>query len=211
MLLAQMNARVRPDVPWAAGVTLLYMGVGLLWLNGAGPPRKNAAQRHARLRLWPPNTSERIDAHSLTTPAIIALLGLLTVAWIAIGRLSPLPDVSTFPTTSYRWSMFIMGGLTAGVIEEVAFRGYMQTGIERFDRKNAIWISSLVFVVAHITHGIGTVIILGPGFFAAAMLYGLLARRTGTILPGIVIHMLGDLAHVYFGVLRGDASLLFAS
>jgi hypothetical protein len=46
--------------------------------------------------------------------------------------------------------------------------------------------------------------------FVASMLYGVLARRTGTIVPGMVIHAAGDLARVYFGVLRGDGSLLFA-
>ena len=105
--------------------------------------------------------------------------------------------------------MFLMGGLTAGVVEEVAFRGYMQSGIERFDRANAVWITSLVFVVAHVTQGLGAMLALAPGLFIASMLYGMLAQRTGTILPGIVIHVLGDLARVYFGVLRGDGSVLF--
>lgn len=125
--------------------------------------------------------------------------------------MSPIPDLSVYPATAYRWSMFIMGGVTAGVVEEVAFRGYMQTGIERHDRQNAIWITSLAFVALHITQGIGAVLVMGPGMFIASMLYGTLARRTGTILPGIVLHVLGDLARVYFGVLRGDGSLLFVN
>jgi membrane protease YdiL (CAAX protease family) len=87
----------------------------------------------------------------------------------------------------------------------------MQSGLERHDRENALWITSLVFVATHITHGIGAVLLLGPGLFVASMLYGILARRTGTILPGIAIHILGDLAHVYFGALRGDGSLLFVN
>ena len=139
------------------------------------------------------------------------LLELLYVLWIAISRMSPMADLSVYPTTSYRWSMFIMGGVTAGVVEEMAFRGYMQTGIERHDRQNAIWITSLVFVASHATQGIGAILFMGPGMFIASMLYGSLARRTGTILPGILVHVLGDLARVYFGVLRGDGSLLFVN
>jgi len=81
-----------------------------------------------------------------------------------------------------------VGGVTAGAVEEVAFRGYMQRGLERHDRENALWITSLVFV--------------------ASMLDGTLARRTGTILPGMAIHVAGDLARVYFGVLGGDGRLL---
>jgi membrane protease YdiL (CAAX protease family) len=141
----------------------------------------------------------------------VVLLGLLYVLWIAISRMSPTPDLSMYPTTSYRWSMFMMGGVLAGVVEEAAFRGYMQTGLESHDRRNAIWLTSLVFVASHVTQGIGAVLVMGPGLFITSMLYGTLARRTGTILPGMMIHVLGDLARVYFGVLRGDGSLLFVS
>lgn len=86
----------------------------------------------------------------------------------------------------------------------------MQRGLERHDAERALWITSLAFVVSHLTQGIGAVIALGPGLFVTSMLFGLLARRTGSILPGMVVHAVGDLARVYFGVLHGDASLLFA-
>lgn len=154
---------------------------------------------------------QQADAGALPVWVIIALLGLLYVLWIIFGRASPMPDLSAYPTTSYRWSMFLMGAITAGVVEEVAFRGYMQTGIEKHDHANAIWITSLVFVGAHITQGLGAVLLLGPGMFFASMLYGMLARRTGTILPGIAIHVTGDLARVYFGVLGANGSLLFVN
>jgi membrane protease YdiL (CAAX protease family) len=208
IVLARINASVRPEFPWAALVTLGYVGILLAWLNGWGPPRNTADHRRQRLRLWPRSAPER---EGLSAGIVVAFLGLLYVAWIAISLLSPMPDLSAYPTTSYRWSMFIMGGVTAGVLEEVGFRGYMQTGIERHDSDNAIWITSLAFVAAHITQGLGAVLVMGPGLFIASMLYGTLARRTGTILPGMVIHVFGDLARVYFGVLRGDGSLLFVT
>jgi len=107
--------------------------------------------------------------------------------------------------------LFIMGAVTAGVVEEAAFRGYMQTGIESHHPEHAVSVTSLVFVASHLTQGAGAVLVMGPGLFIASMLYGILARRMGTILPGIVIHVLGDLARVYFGVLRGDGSRLFVN
>jgi membrane protease YdiL (CAAX protease family) len=210
-LLAQVNAHVRPDLPWAAVASLSYLAVLLMWLNGSGPPRRTANLRRQRLRFWPQSMADAAATSGLTAGALVALLGLIYVLWIVVGRLSPIPDLSAFPTTSYRWSMFIMGGVTAGAVEEAAFRGYMQTGLEKHDPENALWITSLVFVVMHVTQGIGAVLLLGPGLFVASMLYGMLARRTGTIIPGIAIHILGDLAHVYFGVLRGDGSLLFVN
>ena len=105
--------------------------------------------------------------------------------------------------------MFLMGGVMSGVLEEAAYRGYMQTGLEKVDPANAVLITSLVVAVSHITHGLGAVLLLGPGFFVAAVLYGILAQRTGTILPGMIIHVLGDLSYTFFGLLRGDVSLLF--
>ena len=207
-LLSQVNARVRPELPWAALLTVTYLAILMAWLQGWGPPVRSADQRRQRLRLWPPVAQ---DTSGLSAGLVIVLLGLLYVLWIAMSRMSPMPDLSPYPTTAYRWSMFLMGGLTAGVVEEIAYRGYMQTGIERHDRDNAIWITSLVFVASHLTQGIGAVVVMGPGMFVASMLYGTLARRTGTILPGMVIHVLGDLARVYFGVLHGDGSLLFVT
>jgi len=145
----------------------------------------------------------------LDTPRDV--LALLYGLWIIVGRLSPAPDLSPYPTTAYRLSLFLMGGVLSGVVEETAFRGYMQTGLERHDPKNAVLITSLVFVGSHITQGLPALLVLGPGLFAASILYGLLVQRTGTILPGIVIHVVGDLLYFFFGVLRGNADPLFAS
>ena len=64
-LLAQVNARVRPDLPWAAVAPQLYLVRLLLWLNGSGPPRRTARQRRERLRLGHhPRRSQRTPAAS---------------------------------------------------------------------------------------------------------------------------------------------------
>jgi hypothetical protein len=39
-VLARINASVRPEFPWAALVTLGYVGILLAWLNGWGPPEE---------------------------------------------------------------------------------------------------------------------------------------------------------------------------
>jgi membrane protease YdiL (CAAX protease family) len=208
-VLARLNATIRPDLPWAAGAMAVYLFVLLPWLGGIGPPKASATGRRELLRLWPPQHCFKRSAGVLPTAAMILLLAALTVAWIAMGRLTPVPDLSGYPTSIYRWSLFVMSPVVAGVVEEAAFRGYMQRGLERVDLRNAIWITSLVFVLSHATHGFAAVLLLGPGIFAASMLYGHLARRTGTIVPGMCIHVIGDLTYMYFGVLHGDVGLLF--
>jgi membrane protease YdiL (CAAX protease family) len=209
VVLARLNATSRPDLPWAAGAMAVYLIALMLWLNGVGPPRASATTRRELLRLWPPQRADERRVDGLSTTALVLLLAALTVVWIGIGRLTPVPDLSAYPTTIYRWSLFVMSPVVAGVIEEAAFRGYMQRGLERVDPRNAVWMTSLVFVVSHITHGLDALFFLGPGIFAASMLYGYLALRTGTILPGMVIHVIGDLAYTYFGVLHGNGELLF--
>ena len=87
----------------------------------------------------------------------------------------------------------------------------MQTSLERHRPQYAIVITSIVFTLFHGLHGLQALLLLGPGLFAASVLYGLLARRTGTILPGMVIHVAGDMAYTYFGLLGGDGSLLFVT
>ena len=99
----------------------------------------------------------------------------------------------------------------AAGFQEVVFRGHMHAGIERHDRQAAIWITSVVFVASHVMHGVAAVLVLAPAFFAVSMPYGTLARRTGTKVPGMVIHTVDDLARVYFGVLRGDGSLFIGA
>ena len=209
ILFARLNATIRPDLPWAALATAVYLAALLSWLNGFGPPGASAGMRRDLLNLWPTDAKSRPNIDGLSIGAMVALLAGLYAAWIVVGWTTPIPDLTVYSTSSYRWSMFLMGPVTAGVVEEAAFRGYMQRGLERVDPANALWITSLVFVAAHITHGLGAVVLLGPGLFAVSMLYGALARRIGSIVPGMVIHTLGDMAYMYFGVLRGDGSLLF--
>jgi uncharacterized protein len=205
-LLARWNATLRPDLPWAALVTLAYLAAGIAWLHGWGPPARTSVARRQSLRLrgTPAGAEEGLPAS-----ALVAMLIGLYLMWILIARFSPMPDLNELPTTSLRWSMFLMGGLMAGVVEEVAFRGYMLSGLTERNPANAVMITSAVFALAHITQGLGALLLLGPGLFAASLVFCALTQRTGSILPGMLIHVLGDLSHVYFGVLRGDWRLLF--
>ena len=209
VVMARTNASVRPDLLWAALATAVYLALLLAWLNGAGPPRRSRKSRHYLLRLW----SERPPKHSddlLSIPAIVVAFVILTAVWIALAPPGP-PDLSAYPTTAYRFSIAIMGAAVSGIVEEAAFRGYMQRGLERFGAHRAILITSVVFVLVHAVHGLGALLMLGPGIFVASWLYGWLAIRTGSIVPGMIIHSLGDFAYTYFGLLSGDHRLLFVS
>jgi len=209
--MASLNARHYPEIPWAAAATLLYLVVFLAWLNGAGPPAPWRAARRYRLRLWRSGSNGWSKDGISVTLLLMGAIGLLALLWIMIGAPERPPDLGAYPTTSYRFSILIMGALVSGVVEEAAFRGYMQRGLERFGAGTAIVVSALVFALIHGVHGIGTLLLLGPGIFIVGILYGLLARHTGSILPGMLVHFLGDLAFTYFATLGGDWRLLIVS
>ncbi len=210
--LAKLNATYRPQLPWAACASLLWLGLAVPWLNGWGWPRSTSAFRHHSLRLWRPPQPWGSDR----TLRILILMALITAIYayfiVAVtltpGR--PAPDLSAYPTTAMRFSALIMGALLSGVGEEMAFRGYMQSQLERFGPTVAIGVTSLVFTLAHAPQDLQQFVRLGVGYFVLALLWGTLAYRAGTILPGMLLHVAGDLAAGYFVYLGGRGDLLFA-
>jgi membrane protease YdiL (CAAX protease family) len=83
-----------------------------------------------------------------------------------------------------------MAAPVAGVIEEAAFRGYMQGPIEqRCGLSIAILITGTMFAVAHLDF----TLILWPYYVAVAAIYGLVTYLTKSILPALVLHTCGNL------------------
>lgn len=210
-VLAPLNARFRPDVPWAAASMTVYLVLGWRWLGGAGWPRATSARRRFLLRAQRP-AADRDAARERGGEVawlVAAIIGMY-VLWILATTGGSLADLTPYPTTSYRVSLLVMGALVSGVVEEAAFRGYMQSALEeRLDLTSAIVTTSAVFAFSHITHGLGTMLLMAPGLFMASVLYGLLAARTGSIVPGIVLHVTGDALHTILVLLGGDLSRLW--
>jgi uncharacterized protein len=208
-VLALLNAKFRPDLPWAAVATAVYLTLLLAWLDGGGWPRSTREARRHHLKLWRPVSGAWRGNNLLILLVLMAATIALYPAWIAFTP-RRVPDLSGYPTTEIRVSLLFMGALVSGVVEEVAFRGYMQSQLERFGPTVAIVVTSLAFVLAHATSGLAALPLAG-GLFVAGVLYGLLAQRSGSILPGMTIHSAGDAAFTYFGLLNGDPKLLFVS
>src|SRR5437763_1000232 len=61
-----------------------------------------------------------------------------------------LPDLSHVPAVTV-WSLLLMAAPVAGIVEEAAFRGYMQGPLERrFGLSVAILVTGTMFAVAHL-------------------------------------------------------------
>jgi membrane protease YdiL (CAAX protease family) len=84
-----------------------------------------------------------------------------------------------------------MSAMVAGISEEAGFRGYLQGPLERrYGPALGIAITSVVFGLAHLTHGAFLpAIIFDMGWGA---LYGLLTYQSGSIVPAIILHCSAD-------------------
>ena len=85
----------------------------------------------------------------------------------------------------------------AGICEEVGFRGYMQVPLEkRYGPLVAISIVSVVFVLVHL-HQAWSGPVLFQIFFLS-VLFGSIAFYSGSLIPGIVAHIVMDICNFSF-------------
>jgi membrane protease YdiL (CAAX protease family) len=87
----------------------------------------------------------------------------------------------------------VVSATSAGICEETGFRGYMQRPIEeRHSAPIAILVSSLLFMLLHLTKG-WALIGMVPIVFGAGVLLGLLAWSSGSLIPGMIGHTVMDI------------------
>jgi membrane protease YdiL (CAAX protease family) len=85
------------------------------------------------------------------------------------------------------WLIAGFGVLIAPVTEEYVFRGLLYPAIrDRSSRFVGALVSSVMFGVVHMSWT------AGPALFALAMLLCYLYERTGSVWPGILVHVLNN-------------------
>ena len=188
-----------PAAPWSAALIAVYLWLYWQYVGGRWWPRSTSAARRRDLRAVP--LSPVLWRWSLVAGALgIAALTTLTYA---LGRLVPLgldfPEVLERLPPVTMVTMVVTISIMAGIVEEAAFRGYMQSRIERrHGPVMAVLVVSVFFVLAHFPTSIAALprmcLIL-----IASIGYGILAYVAGSILPGLVLHAAGDI--VGFGLL----------
>src|SRR5262249_50535961 len=130
--LVSANIRHQSALPWAVPIMAVYLW--LFWryfVGGWGWPRSTARARRIDSRFnRPPGDT--------WGPALLAgFLGLGSVMLLqgVLSRLVALPQQRDIDVSKYSFVTVLlwvlMGAVVAGVVEETAFRGYMQRPIER--------------------------------------------------------------------------------
>ncbi len=203
--LIAANLATTPAIPWAVGVMAVVLWAIWQYLDGRWWPRSTSEDRHQRLRANAVPRDVFAWAVLAGASSIVALAGwwMLASALLHISG-SVLPDLSKYPwlTTVL---VVAMGTLVSPVLEQAGFGGYCQTMLERlFSGPTAIVATAILFAL--LPHP-PMQVVLWPKlilFFFTGVTFGAMAYLTNSILPGLVVHILGLLA--FFTLVFRDAA-----
>ena len=190
-----VNLKLAPAVPVFLPATLIWLWLVGRYLSGWGWPRSTSVRRRDALRARKLPARTWLWALVAGGCAVTCAMGMAFVTY----RVATLPDAayaspfegSSFPPVTLV-SIFAALALTAAVVEEAAFRGYMLSGLQsRHGWVVGIGAVTVLFYVAHLSHAYATLAFL-PFFLAHGLAFGLLVYYTRSILPGVVLHALSD-------------------
>jgi membrane protease YdiL (CAAX protease family) len=199
-------------VPLAAFAEAIFLGLFLWWASGGGPPRSTQGARITAFR------SGKLSSRQLAWGLVAAFFFATTIhaSIVLLFRFVPFPtaafrqgyDLSFIPSRLLQWLAVVVSAVSAGICEEIGFRGYMQRPIEqRYGARIAILISSLFFMALHLTKAWATPGMV-PIVFGAGILLGLLAWSSQSLIPSMIGHIVMDIglfAYWWTGI-AGDFS-----
>jgi membrane protease YdiL (CAAX protease family) len=189
-----LNLQVGIAVPWSILPAALYLWAYWQFLGGKWADPATAAKRRRDLRAN--GLSARLWAASLA--AGLLGFGALVALLVLAARLVRLPDASPIVTPAdmplvTAFALIVMGSIVAGVSEEAAFRGYMQSPIERrYGVATAILVNGILFGLLHFPTHPAEVLWMLPYYVAVSAVYGGLTWAANSILPALVLHAAGD-------------------
>jgi len=191
----------RLGAPVAAAIELVFLGLYFWWFTGAAPGAWKAQRtdlgRGAKL-------SRAQWGWGLL--AAVCFAATVHAAIVLLFRFVPFPaaafhkgyDLSFIPTLPLRWLACVVSALSAGVCEEMGFRGYMQRPIEkRHGAVIAIAVSSLMFMLIHLNKD-WSIFAMTPIVLGAGILLGVMARAAGTLVFNMLGHWIMDIGMFAF-------------
>lgn len=201
--LMQYNMSTTPEMPWSVPVTLVYLTLFVWYFRGRGWPHASSLARE-RAMAWNKITPAEWKWAGVGGLAIFLFLFAslaLTYRFVALPPelINGTGTFSEFPIW-IAFSYILAISVGAGVVEEAAFRGYMQNVIAA---RHGIWVGILVaaamFWLAHFNHDSGPVralLLIGGG-----IMFGYLVWKIGSIVPMVIVHALVD---IYGGLISSD-------
>jgi membrane protease YdiL (CAAX protease family) len=199
---------------YGATVLLLWtLAGGAVWIDGLSALLRSPAAGVAWL--WAPAVTGPLLGAGVAAYGVLGLMPLIQSlrgprwrrAYAAAVRRNFADIPGLLPNTAAERAGWVVVSLTAGVCEEVLFRGFLigflHTGGFGLPLAAALVVSSLIFGLGHVYQGLRGVLATTVG----GLVFGLLFLLTGSLLACIVLHVLLDLqlAHVLRPVAGDEA------
>jgi sodium transport system permease protein len=156
------------------------------------------------LLLCPPSFAATIPAAGLLAVALHPLLlwlneGIRLLYPISPVALSKLKEIDAMFTAAPLWQALLVICLAPAICEELAFRGFILSGLRRIGHKwGAIVLTSVFFGLAHgiLQQSLGAAVI--------GVVIGYVAVKSGSLLPGMLYHGIHNGLSVLIGRITPD-------
>lgn len=185
------NIKFHPEIPWAFPATLIVVAAFWYYFTGRGYPAATRAVRKDVTR------RKSLPLPIWRAAAAPLLLSVMSVASLRLVLPSIFPmdapkipfDVTSYPLATIV-GLLLAIAVSAGVTEEVAFRGYLQKPLEdAYGIVPALVLTGIAFWFAHVDKVSLSHL---PFHLLASAVLGLAAYLTKSLLPAIIGHVLGD-------------------
>lgn len=121
----------------------------------------------------------------------VIVLNILSKTLIYLGMVTQSDISYLLPKTIWERIIWIILATSAGISEEICFRGFVITRLARLS--GSVWpgaiIGAIAFGVSHSYQGIGGIILIG----VYGLMFSLLFLARGSLVPCIVAHALQDI------------------
>ena len=184
-------------MPLSLIVMLAYLFLYWKFFSGSWGPKKTAETRKKYFRAG--SLSPGLWKWSLLLAALVVLV--FQSSMVVTFRLIQFPADRFAQGFGFEsvplwvaWVFILISALSAGLTEEVGFRGYGQVPLEeRYGPVLANIMISFFFVVFHLNQAWALPVLLH--LFVGSLLMGALAYTTGSLLPGIIAHTVLDIVN----------------
>ena len=191
MQLGGLYDKYFSDAYFSSAVDIIIVVVGMLLPFVAfGGKMKKASGAVQPLMLGKPHKA------SLMLPAVFAGLGFcmlgniinsyITMFFSSVNIEFSSPDIPMAEGVSGIILTFFRVAITAAIVEELSFRGFVMGNLRFYGDGFAIAVSSIVFALLH-----GNMV-QAPFALMAGYALGYLSVKTGTIWTGVIIHALNN-------------------
>jgi membrane protease YdiL (CAAX protease family) len=192
--LIGLNLKTTPSIPWAVFAMAPLLWLMWKYLGGSGPPRSTAQARRRYLR------ANRVPRHVLVVALVAGAASIVALAglWIVMAQIVRMPSNVLPDMEKYPWlttvAIIAMGSILGPMLEQAGIWGYCQGMLEReFSGPTAAVIAAVVFAILPHPPMHSALWPRLVFYFLSGATFAAMAYLVNSILPGIVIHIFGDL------------------